>query len=262
MKALSWRTRVSGEQRRLQMYWVQLDASRKIKVDNLSASEKSSTSSNISWESCRGPAVIHWRKCPFIFFMCVCVNMIWLMSWRFCTFKVGSIFHVSLTFLLLLLSNPASSGCHCLLSAQFQARSVPGKLLRVTVVWCHIFCYGRALFTWLVHPWWTSICSQQGCKCPPSPRKPEAHSAQPGSKSIRGCPNPHCAPFYSVWRKRKIHSETSFAIHKHIWLRDPCLLARFLHFIRKERRRSYAASGVKSTILSMKRLKMPPFPAE
>lgn len=228
------------------MYRLRLDVLRKIKADSLSASEKSSTSSHISWESSGGRAVIRRCKCPFIFHffpnrMCVCVNAIWLMSCWFCTFKEASILPVWLM-LLPLVSNAPSLCCRRLLAAHFQAPSFPGKLPWVTVVWWYFSAAvdrmgaPAELFTLLVHPWWASTRSQPGCKRPPFPRKPGARSAQPGSESIRGCPKPHCAPFYSVWRERKIHSQARFAIHEHIWLGDPCLPGRFLHLIRKERR--------------------------
>lgn len=65
MKVLRWRAPVSGENRCLQMYRLQLDASRKIKVENLSASEKSSMSSNISWECSNDPSFLY-TICAFV----------------------------------------------------------------------------------------------------------------------------------------------------------------------------------------------------
>lgn len=115
------------------------------------------------------------------------------MSCWFCTFKAGSIFPVWLMFLLLL-SNPASSCCHCLLAAQFQARSVPGKLLWVSVV-CHIFCYGRPFFTSLAHPWWTSMCSQQGCKVCKSQRRTPLSLAPNPSGGVQIPVVLHFSPF-------------------------------------------------------------------
>lgn len=128
------------------------------------------------------PAVIKRCKCPFAFFrpdnLCICVNAIRLRSCWFCIVDVGSTFHVLFMFCLLLLSNPGSSCCHCLLTAQFQARSVPGKLLWVNVVRRHIFCYSRPLVTLLVCPCWTSICSHQGCESPRSLGNTEPDSVQ------------------------------------------------------------------------------------
>lgn len=120
MKVLRRCAHVSWEQRRLQMYGLQLDTSRKIKVDNLSASEKSSTSSNISWENLlAGLLSSTGAKVPSFFSTIRAFVFIWLGWWAvdFAPFKVGSIFPVWLMSLLLLLSNPAFSCCHCLLAA-------------------------------------------------------------------------------------------------------------------------------------------------
>lgn len=105
---------------------------------------------------------------------------------------------------------------------RFSSSSCKTRCLRAAIVWSsHPFehiqllqnCCERPLFgcifsvtadRWWSLRWCLSICFRRGCKSPRSLKNTEAGTApKPGSKSIRGSPNPPGAPFYSVWMERR-----------------------------------------------------------
>lgn len=159
------------------MYWLQFDASRKIKDDNLLTSEMSSLSHSMYLPGSLCSAVMKWCKFPSICpsNMCISVNMSRLMNCWFHSFGAGSVVHILCMFRLLLSKLPSSccqiAGGDCCLVSHF--------LLQWAI--SHLCCWALGGLQYAL---------RKDVKFHIFPGNTEADSPQPGSEFTGGCPNP------------------------------------------------------------------------